>query len=101
MQGAMVQDTEYIVPKKACRTCGSRLRYKSNGNCVQCKRDRDALRIGDRQSHRRRCEAMLRAMGHNLNGKSRQEKDYLIAATFPLMQAYLRDVLKVQWWLVE
>lgn len=99
MQSSLDKQTEFIVPVKACRRCGDRLRYKSDGKCVRCKRDHDAMRTDDRRSVRRKADDTLRARGHKMDSMTRREKDYLIATNFPLTQEYFRDVLKVAWWM--
>ena len=91
--------TEFYIPITPCVTCGTSKRYVSTGVCMYCNKKRDAARTDDRRSKRRQCEIALRARGHNLDDMSRREKDCLIAMTFPKMQEYFRDVLKVAWWL--
>ena len=101
IQAPYMENTEYIIPVRACKTCGTRKRFTSNGNCVHCKRVSDAARTDDRRSKRKKCEDALMVQGYNLGDMSRREKDYLIATTFPLMQAYFRDVLNVAWWMPQ
>ena len=99
IQAPYMENTEYIIPTKVCKTCGTRKRFASSGHCVNCRRIRDANRTEDRRSKRKKAEGMLRARGHRIDSMTRREKDYLIAMTFPLMQQYFRDVLNVAWWL--
>ena len=89
------ENTDFIIPKKPCKTCGTRKRYKSNGMCVSCRRRNDAKRTGDRRSKRQKGEALLMASGMSIAGLSRHEKDMRIVQMFPDMRGYLRDAFGV------
>ena len=92
--------TEYRTPVKACRRCGTRRRFASTGNCVECTRLRDRARPG-RESYRSRCENILYyQMGYDkLWSYSRAEKDYLIGSHFPNIRDYLLREYGVMWWM--
>ena len=87
---------DFVVPRRPCKRCGTRLRYRSGGNCVECKRVYNQA-TGDRRSMRKRCEDELRKMGVPL-GETRHEKDVNIICHFPGMGPYLKDKFGVELW---